>query len=150
HRLEFVGAEVGDVEQVSHSSTSAMMATASSSSASLTVSGGANRSEVGVTAFVTRPASSNCEYTALASAPSASSAANSNPRPRTPAMPGSAPSFVVKYSPRLAASVGASIRRISSMTALTTAVASAVPLYVLPWSPGRNTAATSCLAQVAP
>ena len=36
------------------------------------------------------------------------------------------------------------------MTALTAAVAIAVPLYVLPWSPGSNTAATSVRAQHAP
>ena len=42
------------------------------------------------------------------------------------------------------------MRRISSMTALTAAVAIAVPLYVLPWSPGSKTAATSRRAQQAP
>ena len=35
------------------------------------------------------------------------------------------------------------MRRISSMVATTAAVAIAVPVYVLPWSPGSNTAATS-------
>ena len=42
------------------------------------------------------------------------------------------------------------MRRISSITATTAAVAIAVPLYVLPWSPGWNTAATSRRAQHAP
>ena len=42
------------------------------------------------------------------------------------------------------------MRRISAMTALTAAVAIAVALYVLPWSPGSKTAAVSSRAQQAP
>ena len=42
------------------------------------------------------------------------------------------------------------MRRISDIVATTAAVAIAVPEYVLPWSPGSNTAATSVRAQHAP
>ena len=42
------------------------------------------------------------------------------------------------------------MRRISPITAFTADVAMAVALYVLPWSPGSNTAATESLAQQAP
>ena len=70
HMDELVRREVADVEQMPHASTLARMPTASSSSSSVTVSGGANRREVAVTALVTRPASSSFAYTALASAPS--------------------------------------------------------------------------------
>ena len=53
-----------------------------------TVSGGAKRSAVGVTALTTRPRSRHAAATALASRPSASSAASSSPAPRTSATPG--------------------------------------------------------------
>ena len=56
---QLVGREVGDVEEVpGHQSAAPIIATASSISASDTVSGGATRSAVGVTALVTRPAAS--------------------------------------------------------------------------------------------
>ena len=60
HQRELVGGEVGDVEEVAgHASTSASeaprMLIASSISADVTVSGGARRNAVPVTALVTRP-----------------------------------------------------------------------------------------------
>ena len=64
HRAQFVGGELGDVEEVAgHAGrcswmARARMATASSISADETVIGGARRSAVGVTALVTSPNSS--------------------------------------------------------------------------------------------
>ena len=54
---ELAGVQVGDVEQLArrHFSAAAMIATASSSSASVTLIGGASRIAVGVTALVTSP-----------------------------------------------------------------------------------------------
>ena len=61
HDPHLVGGQVGDLEDVAHghdsapARTSAINATASSISASVTVSGGAKRSAVGVTALVINP-----------------------------------------------------------------------------------------------
>ena len=123
---------------------------ASSISSSLTVSGGAKRSAVGVTALVTTPAASSRAQTSRASSPS-SSAASSRPLPRTDGHGGKLDrARCVSRAPCCSARRGASMRRISSITATTADVASAPPEYVLPWSPGSNAAATSVRAQHAP
>ena len=105
---------------------------------------------VGVTALQIRPRSSAARYTAAASMPSTVSAPSIRPEPRTESIWGSARRASVSFAPCRTASDGASRRRISSITALTAAAASAVPLYVEPWSPGSNTAETAARAQQAP
>jgi len=63
---------------------------------------------------------------------------------------GEAATAAASSAPRAAATAGASISTIVRIVARAAAVAIAVPENVLPWSPGRNTAATSLRAQSAP
>ena len=84
--------EVDDLEQVASVTTRAPCRPSPPPRRSrrrVTVSGGANRSAVGVTALVTSPSASSWRYTALASW-SVSSAASSRPLPRTDADAGQA------------------------------------------------------------
>ena len=96
------------------------MPTASSSSASLTVSGGANRSVVGVTALEISPSRATAPCTTVcASMPSIELGAEQQARPADRRRPAGCLEQLGEAAALLRAPApGASMRRISSMTAL--------------------------------
>ena len=106
-----------DLRVEDDASTRSRTPIASSTSATLTVRGGARRRTPGTGAFTTRPCSSAAAVMAAASSPSSSTAPRSRPRPRTVLMPASASSRWPRYEPMLVARRGASIASSSASVA---------------------------------